>query len=485
VYQSVQASTPQVVVQLSNPNTIWLQLMDDSLLPAVQRHWQYLVLVGSRADNSGAAVQEGQAPERFRERASLASSSTLGGGDDSVYDTNIIDLLASSDMQQRDMLYNFCAADSKYASVVPFGGHVPSCVGSDSSSIDFGGNACMHARSRVTPTARYSLERSSAPVAAPTLASYLLHLEHASDQSFGQDIAQLLMTVSRVTRNTVRVRITDAHQARFSPPNVLVFEDDTAANTNDRAKQTYRVTASASPHFGFTVVRETDNRVLFDSVPPAFNTTLYDNQLFRDLVFKDRYLEISTRMPDAYDIYGLGERVHEYRLFTNDQTYSHLAMDRFTPYQRNLYGVHPFYLHMHPDGSAHGVYLNNNHGLDVLLSDTKLTYRVMGGELDFFFFTGPTPEQVIQQYHQVIGYPALPPYWALGFHQCRWGYENIQALQEVVAQYKANRIPLDTIWSGMSTIHCIELDSTRLDSIVLDSTRLDSTVLYRDLVLSI
>uniref|UniRef100_A0A914CR99 P-type domain-containing protein n=1 Tax=Acrobeloides nanus TaxID=290746 RepID=A0A914CR99_9BILA len=45
-----------------------------------------------------------------------------------------------------------------------------------------------------------------------------------------------------------------------------------------------------------------------------------------------------------------------------------------------------------------------------------LVYRTIGGQLEFFFFPGPTPEEVIQQFQQVIGTPFLPAYWALGFH---------------------------------------------------------------------
>uniref|UniRef100_A0A914E862 P-type domain-containing protein n=1 Tax=Acrobeloides nanus TaxID=290746 RepID=A0A914E862_9BILA len=48
-----------------------------------------------------------------------------------------------------------------------------------------------------------------------------------------------------------------------------------------------------------------------------------------------------------------------------------------------------------------------------------LVYRTIGGQLEIFFFPGPTPEQVIQQYQQVIGTPFMPSYWALGFHS--WG----------------------------------------------------------------
>jgi len=52
-------------------------------------------------------------------------------------------------------------------------------------------------------------------------------------------------------------------------------------------------------------------------------------------------------------------------------------------------------------------------------------YRTIGGIIDMYFVTGPTPENVIQQYNDVIGHPVMPPYWALGFHLCRWGYMTV------------------------------------------------------------
>ncbi len=57
------------------------------------------------------------------------------------------------------------------------------------------------------------------------------------------------------------------------------------------------------------------------------------------------------------------------------------------------------------------------------------------GVLDFYFFMGSGPDEVLYQYFDVIGRPAMPPYWALGFHQCRFGYENIQAVKDVIENF--------------------------------------------------
>lgn len=43
-------------------------------------------------------------------------------------------------------------------------------------------------------------------------------------------------------------------------------------------------------------------------------------------------------------------------------------------------GSHPFYLEMRK-GKAHGVFLRNSNGMDVILNDTSLTYRIIGGEV--------------------------------------------------------------------------------------------------------
>lgn len=71
----------------------------------------------------------------------------------------------------------------------------------------------------------------------------------------------------------------------------------------------------------------------------------------------------------------------------------------------------------------------------------SLTYHVLGGILDFYVFTGPTALNVVEQYVSLIGRPTMPPFWALGFHLCRWGYMNSTVLRQVIQRNRAADIP--------------------------------------------
>lgn len=76
-----------------------------------------------------------------------------------------------------------------------------------------------------------------------------------------------------------------------------------------------------------------------------------------------------------------------------------------------------------------------------------------GGLGDIYVMRASTPEQVVLQYFTMIGKPVLTPQWALGWHQCRWGYSNLAALKEVVTQYANNQLPLDVQWSDIDYLN--------------------------------
>lgn len=82
------------------------------------------------------------------------------------------------------------------------------------------------------------------------------------------------------------------------------------------------------------------------------------------------------------------------------------------------------------------MFLLNSNGMDIKMerdgkTGSKLEYNIIGGILDFYFLSGPSPTKVSQQYAEIIGLPAMPAYWGLGSHQCRYGYKDWIDVAEV------------------------------------------------------
>ena len=63
-----------------------------------------------------------------------------------------------------------------------------------------------------------------------------------------------------------------------------------------------------------------------------------------------------------------------------------------------------------------------------------------------FLMHAADAEQVSRQYAALTGTTAMPQYFALGYHQCRWNYRDEADVAEVNAGFDAHDIPYDVIW---------------------------------------
>uniref|UniRef100_A0A668S0E2 Glucosidase, alpha n=1 Tax=Oreochromis aureus TaxID=47969 RepID=A0A668S0E2_OREAU len=77
---------------------------------------------------------------------------------------------------------------------------------------------------------------------------------------------------------------------------------------------------------------------------------------------------------------------------------------------------------------------------------TDVHWLSESGMIDCMVLLGPSPQQLFAQYAQLTGYQALPPLFALGYHQCRWNYIDEADVKSVDAGFDRHSIPYDVIW---------------------------------------
>lgn len=68
------------------------------------------------------------------------------------------------------------------------------------------------------------------------------------------------------------------------------------------------------------------------------------------------------------------------------------------------------------------------------------------GLIEVYFFMGPSPKDVFRQFTDFFGTMPLPPLFSIGYHQCRWNYNDMEDVQTVNEKFDDYNLPMDTMW---------------------------------------
>ncbi|KAJ2686820.1 hypothetical protein IWW39_003359 [Coemansia spiralis] len=250
---------------------------------------------------------------------------------------------------------------------------------------------------------------------------------------YGRDIKRLELGVRFDTKNRLHVHIKDSDGQQFQIPHGVIALDPGYGVRNASSSLWFDYFHDDSSGFGFRVSR--GDQVIFDTVG-------------HPLIFEDQYIEVTSNLPANANIYGMGESPDFFR--RNPANTIKTLWNRGSPdlLQQNVYGSHSIYMELR-DGLFHGAYLHNSHGMDIVLANSTIQYRVLGGTADLYFFGGPSALDVIDQYTELVGRPSRIPYWALGFHNCRYGYKSVYEVNSVIAKYSEANIPLEVAWTDI------------------------------------
>lgn len=145
--------------------------------------------------------------------------------------------------------------------------------------------------------------------------------------------------------------------------------------------------------------------------------------------------------------YGLGEKAARLDKRRGKFTMWNSDTPGYTEGTDPIYQSIPFYIGLR-DGAAYGTFFDNSYRTHFDFGHSTqqyATFSAEGGEMNYYFFYGPSIKKVLSRYAELTGHMPIPPLWALGNQQSRWSYYPASMVEEVVQRYRRDDLPLDVI----------------------------------------
>ena len=146
-------------------------------------------------------------------------------------------------------------------------------------------------------------------------------------------------------------------------------------------------------------------------------------------------------------VYGLGEmprgiNKRGWHYIANNTDESRHSEDKLS-----FYGAHNFLL-VRDGSTCFGLFVDFPGKVYYDIGYTRhdlFSFHTETPDYDLYLLSGGNENAICKEFRTLIGRSYIPPKWAFGLAQSRWGYKTEEDVREVARQYKEHDLPLDMI----------------------------------------
>ena len=146
-------------------------------------------------------------------------------------------------------------------------------------------------------------------------------------------------------------------------------------------------------------------------------------------------------------VYGLGEmprgiNKRGWHYIANNTDESRHSEDKLS-----FYGAHTFLL-VRDGSTCFGLFVDFPGKVYYDIGYSRhdlLSFHTETPDYDLYLLSGGNENAICREFRTLIGRSYIPPRWAFGLAQSRWGYKTEEDVREVARQYKEHDLPLDMI----------------------------------------
>ena len=154
------------------------------------------------------------------------------------------------------------------------------------------------------------------------------------------------------------------------------------------------------------------------------------------------------KMDKKDSVYGLGETVRG----INKRGWIYVSNNSDEPHHEetktSLYASQNFLI-IDNAKRCFGVFIDNPGKVCFDIGYTNLDSLIISFDENntiFYIIEGSDPYAIVKSFRELIGRSYIPPIWAFGFGQSRWGYKCAEDIRTVARKYKELSIPIDMIY---------------------------------------